>query len=109
MVSVGWPHLQPDWHSAFVTEGSGGYATNDYAVTAFASDSSRSLTYIPSERTVKVTLSLLREERFQLAWFNPRTGDEISLGTYATTDSPTLTTPDEQDWLLLGRAQRQDR
>ena len=109
MVSVGWPDLQPDWLGAFVMEGSGGYATNEYAVTAFAQDSSWSITYIPSGRTVKVKLSLLREKHCQLAWFNPRSGAETPLGTYATTNSPSLTTPDEQEWILLGRMQRKDR
>ena len=109
MMSVGWPGLQPDWPGDLVVEGSGGYATNEYAVTAFARDSSRSITYIPSGRTVKVKLSLFGEKRCQLAWFNPRTGAETPLGSYATTDLPSLTTPDEQDWILLGRTQRKDR
>ena len=101
MKSLGWPHVRPDWEGAFVTEGDGGYATNDYTMTAFSDDRSKSLTYLPSGRALRVDLSLLRGKRARLSWYDPRTGEKKVIDSYDNSEQPLLTTPDAQDWGLV--------
>ncbi|MGD1889955.1 MAG: DUF4038 domain-containing protein [Cyclobacteriaceae bacterium] len=99
--SIGWPQLQPDWLGTFVIQGDGGYATNDYAVTAFSNDKSSAITYIPSGLEIQVDLSLISSKKVKLNWYNPRSGQTTTIGTYTTTEQPQLMTPDKQDWILL--------
>ena len=103
--SFGWPNLQPDWLGTFIIRGDGGYATNDYAITAFLADSSRAVTYVPSGRELQLNLSEMSGKTVELSWFNPRSGNTISINTYSFSAKPTITTPDQQDWILLSNAQ----
>ncbi|WKN46116.1 apiosidase-like domain-containing protein [Tunicatimonas pelagia] len=105
MQSFGWPHLQPDWLGTFIIREDGGYATNDYAVTAFSTDSSQAITYVPSGRELQVDLSILSSEAIELSWFNPRSGETTIIETSSLPAKPTIATPDQQDWILLSNAQ----
>ncbi len=105
MKSVGWPNLQPNWNGSFIEQGDGGYATNDYAVTAISIDSTHAITYIPSGREIQIDPSLISNKKVKLNWYNPRSGQTVAIKTYSTTEQISLTTPDNQDWILLSIGQ----
>jgi hypothetical protein len=96
-----WHTLVPDIAGELLTEGSGAYAGNEYAVSAIADDGRLAVTYLPAGRPVTVNLSRLRGKTVRATWFNPRTGGRKRVDPFTSRAKATLTAPDAEDWVLL--------
>lgn len=55
-----WYELIPDFDNNLAIDGAAPYATNDYAVSAVSFDKKWAVMYIPSKRTIRVNLKILK-------------------------------------------------
>jgi hypothetical protein len=98
-----WYDLTPD-DGTVMTVGSAGNGTQtDYAATAYASDGSSIIAYLPSLRTVTVNGNKLAGTSMNAWWYNPATGVSSQIGTYPTNSSQNFTPPSggDGDWVLV--------
>jgi hypothetical protein len=66
-----------------------------------AEDGSYAFVYVPSGKAVSVDLSLLSGETITAHWYDPRTGNAISIGTFPQGQTQEFTPPTEgPDWVL---------
>jgi hypothetical protein len=96
-----WYALVPDRDHKIVTAGLGEFWGLDYLTAAAAPDGSVAVAYMPTSRTVTVNLSMLAKGRAKAWWFNPRSGNAMEAGTYATEGARPFTPPGEGDWVLV--------
>ncbi len=96
-----WWKLVPDVNNKIAVEGRGAFATNDYAVTALADDSSFAFSYLPTKRTLTLDLAKLSGERVVATWFNPRTGESTPIGEFPDKPRRTFEPPSDGDWVLV--------
>jgi hypothetical protein len=98
-----WWTLVPDAGHAVLTAGFGSGTT--YATTAYASDGSTALAYLPTSRAVTVSGSRLTGASMTVTWYNPATGVATPLGSFATSAPQSFTPPATGDWVLVLDAQ----
>ncbi|MDB9025983.1 DUF4038 domain-containing protein [Parabacteroides distasonis] len=96
-----WYELIPDFDNNLAIDGAAPYATNDYAVSAVSFDKKWAVMYIPSKRTIRVNLKILKGNRISLRWYNPRTGNYKLISSNQSPCILEYTSPDENDWVLL--------
>ncbi len=94
-----WEKLIPDVNHQVVTAGYS--SSTDYATTAYASDSSSIIVYMPSSRAVTLSLTKLAGTTMTAWWYNPSLGTSQSAGTFSASDTPSLTPPSSGDWVLV--------
>lgn len=98
--SRNWFRLDPDLNQSVMTSGYGTYGDGSYVTTAYASDGSSIIAYLPTSRTVTVNPSVLAGTSVHVYWFNPGDGAVTDVGTY-TKSSRSYTPPGAGDWLLV--------
>ncbi len=109
-----WYRLVPDADHALVTDGYGVFGSDNYATAALADDRSFGLVYVPSQRTITVSMAAF-SGRVRASWFDPTSGSMVRIGTFANQgsqafESPTAAHSDGQkDYLLLLEAPRSGR
>ena len=96
-----WWTLRPDTLNIVAVEGRGPFATNDYAVTARATDGSFVLSYLPTKRALTMDLGQLTGERLIAWWFNPRTGEAECVGEFTDKKRHAFEPPAAGDWVLV--------
>ena len=96
-----WHTLVPDIDNTVAVDGRGPFATKDYATTALAADKSFSISYLPTKRKITLDLGKLAGEQVKAWWFNPRTGEATSIGTFATPAVREFEPDGEGDWVLV--------
>jgi hypothetical protein len=91
--------LRPDQTNTVMTSG---VQTGDTkATTSRANDGRLVVAYMPSGRTVTISMSQVSGGSAKAWWFNPRTAEATLIGTYPTTGSTNFTPPDTNDWVLV--------
>ena len=109
-----WSKLVPDINHTLVTSGYGTYdgftaAGDDYVASALTSDGKIGIAYFPSTgtatRTITVNMSKLKAKVI-CKWFNPNTGEYLTIGKYANKGSRNFITPgnngdNANDWILF--------
>jgi len=109
-----WSKLVPDINHTFVTTGYGTYdgftaAGDNYVTAALSSDKRLGIAYLPStgtdRRTLTVNMSTLKAKVI-CKWFNPNTGEYLTIGKYANKGSRNFITPgnngdNANDWILF--------
>lgn len=98
--SRNWFTLIPDNSAAVLTGGASSGA--DLATTAYTSDSTTIITYMPTKRDVTINPAKLKSGGLHAYWFNPITGAITDLG-HMTKVSRTYSTSSlaSQDWVLI--------
>jgi hypothetical protein len=99
-----WTLLEPDFNHKLIENGAGTYTSNDWVTTSISQDKNFSVSYIPSKRTINVNLKSLAGKYFKLSWFNPRSGEYISIRKSINNEVVILDTPDSKDWVLFIQA-----
>jgi len=94
-----WQLLVPDESHHGVTAGLGSGTT--FATAAVASDSSSIIAYLPTQRQVTISGSVLKGPTMTAYWYNPGTGVTTSAGSYSTASTQALTPPASGDWVLV--------
>ena len=97
-----WSKLVPDASHTVLTAGYG--SGTSYVTTAYASDSSSIMAYLPASTTVTVTGAKLSGSTMNVWWYNPGTGVATQVtagGPFATTGSYQFTPPSAGDWVLV--------
>lgn len=96
-----WQDLVPDLEHKLVTAGLGEFTGLDYAAAAATSDGGLLVAYIPSQRTVTVAVSRLKNAALKAHWFNPRDGSTVDAGKVAAAPSQEFLPPAAGDWALI--------
>lgn len=96
-----WFRIVPDSLSTIIVEGQGEYAHNNYAVAASDELGKFIIAYIPSGRAFKINTEALQGKKVHASWYNPRDGAWTSIGKYSNPGIIALTTPDQEDWVLV--------
>ena len=96
----GWG-LVPDIERRIVTEGEGTVDTPDFAAAARTPDGVSVLIYVPTARTLQVDTTQLPGAQTSAKWYDPRTGQQMSAGSFANGARRNFTTPAGGPWLLL--------
>lgn len=92
--------LEPDHEGSVVTGGREG--RSGFAAAARASDGSLVLAYLPDRRELTVDMSRVTTDTVATAsWVDPRSGDTIRIGDFATEGERTFSPPSDADWLLV--------
>ena len=93
-----WYNLIPDTSNTVADSGFGSSTT--YCTTAYASDSSCIITYMPTRHQIRIKLSYIRGDSVACRWVNPANGTVIDLGKKARIRS-TFNPPSSGDWLFV--------
>ena len=96
----GWG-LVPDTDRRIVVAGEGTLDTGDFAAAARTQSGSSVLVYVPTARTLQVDTSQLQGPLTSAKWYDPRTGQEQLIGTFANGAARSFTTPGGAPWLLV--------
>ncbi len=102
LTEFGWPAFDYDFHDELLVTGRGQYASNDFAVAAYARDYRAALIYLPSARPVGLSAGQLRGDGHRVRWFDPRTGQRHPAETLAYDRE--YAPPGEGDWVLIVEA-----
>jgi len=98
-----WHELIPDQKHVLVNGGLGEFRGLDYLAAAVTSNSKTLVTYMPTERTITVDLSKLAGGSKSANWFDPRTGETIHIGDFATSGVREFAPPGPGDWAIIFR------
>jgi hypothetical protein len=96
-----WSELVPDTGHKVVTGGIGEYWGLDYLAAAATPDGSTVIAYMPDARTVTVDATKLAKGRANAWWYDPRTGEATSAGSFAAEGTRQFTPPAQGDWVLV--------
>ncbi len=104
-----WWNLVPDRNHEVLTAGYGAYGGVDYVTTAYASDGSLLMAYIPPTGTHAKTLSINMARlsgSLQARWMNPTNGVYTDIGSFDSSGFRDFTSPgnngdNQNDWLLV--------
>ncbi len=96
-----WYLLVPDIENKLIISGNEKYATNDYATAALTRDGRTIVVYVPSARELTLNTTVLSGKLMIASWYNTRTGQRRSSGTYPTGYKMVFDSPDKNDWLLV--------
>ncbi|MGA9060663.1 MAG: putative collagen-binding domain-containing protein, partial [Terracidiphilus sp.] len=99
--SRAWYDLVPDQDHVVVTKGLGEETGTDYLAAARTSDGSTVIAYMPTSRTITVDMSKISGAQATGWWFNPRTGQATTAGTFPTSGMKEFSPPAEGDWALV--------
>lgn len=97
-LSRNWYNLVPDRTSSVMTSGEGSGGT--FATTAYASDSSSIIAYIPTQRSVTIDPSTLKDDSIHVWWYDPSNGNTTDAGLMSRV-SRSYTQQSSADWVLV--------
>ena len=93
-----WYTLIPDTNNVVADSGFGSSTT--YCTTAYASDSSCIVTYMPTRHQIRIKLNYLKGSSVTCKWVDPASGTETNLGQLPGVRT-TFTPPASGDWLFV--------
>jgi hypothetical protein len=96
-----WHELVPDQTHSVVIAGLGELNGTDYLAAARAEDGSTAIGYLPTAREITVDMSKVSGTQANASWFNPRTGEATSAGSFPTRGTRQFTPPSSGDWVLV--------
>jgi hypothetical protein len=73
----------------------------DYLAAARTADGTTIIAYLPNSRKITVVMKNISGPQAQVWWFNPRNGQAISAGKFATQGNRDFIPPDNEDWVLV--------
>jgi hypothetical protein len=100
LMNRNWHKLVPDTARVVMTAGTGTYGATDYATTAYASDSTTIIAYLPGKRAVTVSPSKLKGPTIHVWWVNPADGTVADSGTVSKSGR-VYNQPADGDWVLV--------
>ena len=96
-----WYKLIPDETNDVIIKGRENFGSRDYICAARAYDSSCYVIYIPKGQSFEMNAKNISGKPMRLDWYNPRTGENIKIGTAETRDRYGIDPPSEEDWVLV--------
>lgn len=96
-----WQKLVPDKTNNIIINGRENFGSRDYICAAQASDSSCYIIYIPKGQEFEMNAKAISGKPMRMNWYNPRTGENIKIGTAETRDRYGVAPPSEEDWVLI--------
>ncbi len=95
-----WHKLEPDFNHKVVTSGYG--SEERYISAAITTDGETIVVYIPPDgEPFHVDMSKVSGKKASIWWYNPRNGDAVSAGKYATKNIRLFRKPDNRDWVMV--------
>ena len=99
--SRSWQFLIPDFDNQLITSGYGTWGKKDHVASARTSDGNSIIAYLPSDRTVTVSMRGIHGDKAKCWWYNPSDGKAIEIGTYKTSEVQSFTPLTAGDWVLV--------
>jgi hypothetical protein len=96
--SRNWHRLVPDLGSSVMTSGAG--TGEAYATTAYASDSSSIIAYLPTQRSVTIAPAKLKGDSIHVWWYNPSNSAVTDVGIFSKV-SRNYNPPNTGDWVMV--------
>ena len=97
-----WYKLMPDTLQAVMTAGYGTFGNTTYVTTAYASDGSSIIAYLPAQGSgVTIDPSVLVGDSCRVYWFNPENGGVTAEDSEDTGNTFQVTPPESGDWVLV--------
>jgi hypothetical protein len=96
-----WFDLVPDQKHEVITGGVGEFLGDDYLAAGRTLDGSTAMAYMPTKRTITVDMSKIAGTQALAWWFDPRTGQAASAGSFPTRGMQNFSPPAEGDWVLV--------
>lgn len=96
-----WQKLIPDETNTTIIKGRENFGSRDYICAARASDSSVYIIYIPKGQSFEMNARNISGKPMRMNWYNPRTGENIKIGTSETRERYGIDPPSEEDWVLV--------
>jgi hypothetical protein len=96
-----WHLLVPDFDHNVMTEGFGQWDNADYVTTAYASDGTTIIAYLPSQKQVTVDMSKITGKNTRCWWYNPDTGLATEIGMFPAIGNQNFNPPSGGDWVLI--------
>jgi Protein of unknown function (DUF4038)/Putative collagen-binding domain of a collagenase/FlgD Ig-like domain len=95
-----WWRLIPDQTQSVITAGYGSLNDSSYVPSAYTSDGSSIIAYLPSSRSVTINPSVLNGDSVRVYWFSPGSGAVTNRGVFSKT-SRSYSPPGSGDWVLV--------
>jgi len=96
-----WQKLIPDQTNNTIIAGRDNFGSRDYICAARAYDSSVYVIYIPKGQAFEMNAKNISGKPMRMNWYNPRTGENIKIGTAETRERYGIVPPSEEDWVLV--------
>ena len=96
-----WQKLVPDETNNIITHGRENFGSRDYICAAKASDSSAYVMYIPKGQEYELNMKAMFNKLMRMNWYNPRTGENIKIGTAEVREKYAMAPPSQEDWVLV--------
>jgi len=96
-----WQKLIPDETSNTIIAGRENFGSRDYICAARAYDSSVYVIYIPKGQPFEMNAKNISGKPMRMNWYNPRTGENIKIGTAETRERYGIVPLSEEDWVLV--------
>lgn len=96
-----WHMLVPDETNNILAHGRENFGSRDYICAAKAADSSVYVMYIPKGQEFELNMKSMYNRLMRMNWYNPRTGDNIKIGTAEVRERYGIVPPSEEDWVLI--------
>jgi hypothetical protein len=104
-----WYKLIPDTDQVVMTAGYGTYGDDTYVTTAYASDGSSIIAYLPSQgQGVTIDPSVCAGDSVRVNWFNPSNGAVAFESNEDTGDAFQVAPPSSGDWVLVVDSENYD-
>lgn len=96
-----WQKLIPDETNKIIIKGRENFGSRDYICAAKTNDSSVYVMYIPKGQEYELNMTAMYNKSMRMNWYNPRTGENIKIGTAEVRERYAMTPPSEEDWVLI--------
>ncbi len=96
-----WQKLIPDESNNTIIKGRKNFGSKNYICAARAGDSSVYLIYIPDGQSFEMNAKNISGKPMRMNWYNPRTGENIKIGTCETRERYGIDPPSDEDWVLI--------
>lgn len=99
--SLPWHQLIPDETNDIILAGRGEYGDLNYMCAARTADKTCYVLYIPQGRNFELNTKNISGKPMQVHWYNPQTGEAMRIGVAGPSERYGISTPSEEDWLLV--------
>lgn len=96
-----WYELVPDEKHEVVVKGLGEFMGLDYLSAARTADGGTAIAYMPTSREITVDMAKISGDKASAWWFDPRSGEARSAGSFATQALHEFSPPGPGDWVLV--------
>lgn len=96
-----WHKFIPDELPDIILKGRGEFGSRDYICAARAADSSCYVLYIPKGQPFELNVKAISGKPMRMNWYNPRTGEVMTIGVAENRERYGIAPPSEDDWVLI--------